>query len=451
MNKKILGPKGNFFIGNVPAMQRDTLSFYSNAQKEFGDYVRFRAIPSIYWYSITHPDAIHHILVGNRENYGKGKYWINQVSRLGGNGMVTSEGDFWKKQRNIVLPAFHQKSIRTFTETMTNEIQSMLSAWDKKYHNDEIIDVAAEMMQVGVRIAAQTLMNVDLSQDAVGLRGAIEDTFSYVSECILTPWQVPPPIPTKRNRNFFKQKKIIDDMVYGIIADRRKSQPEKIDILTMLMHTEDEDTGEKMSDLHLRNEIVTLLIAGHETVASALGWAWYLLAQHPDVEAKLKEEVDNVLNGKIPTYEDIAKLKYTRMVLDEVLRLYPSAWAIPRTPKEDDEINGFPIKKGCPIAVVQWVTHRHPDFWDDPEKFDPERFAEGKGKDRHKYAYFPFGGGERFCIGKQFAIMEGVLVLAMVMQRYRLKLIEGQTIQPEVSFTLTAKYGIKCKLEKNNK
>lgn len=418
MKNRILGPKGNLFIGSISSMQKDTLAFYSNAQKEYGDYVRFKAIPGFHWYSITHPDAIRHILVGNRDNYGKGKYWINQVARLGGTGLITSEGDFWKRQRNIVVPAFQSKSIKGFTDTMTSEIQDMLSNWDISYKEDKPVDVAAEMMELAVKIAAKTLIGVDLSKDAKGLRDSVEFSFTYVSDCILTPWKLPPPIPTKRNIQFYKHKKIIDEMVYEIIADHRVNPPEKIDILIMLMNAEDEDTGEKMADIHLRNEIVTLLIAGHETVASALGWAWYLLSKHPDVAARLQEEVRDVLNGGVPCYDDIAKLKYTRMVLDETLRLYPSAWAVPRTPKEDDEINGFPIKKGCPIAVVQWVTHRHPDFWDDPEKFDPERFAEGKTASQHKYAYFPFGGGERFCLGKQFAIIEGVLVLAMVVQKY---------------------------------
>ena len=235
-------------------------------------------------------------------------------------------------------------------------------------------------------------------------------------------------------------------MVLGLIAARRQAASRPDDLLSLLLAAQDEETGVGMTDEQVKDEALTLLTAGHETVGAALSWTWYLLGQHPQVQEDLYDEVRGKLGGRSPTLDDLPDLPLTRAVFEEALRLYPPAWGQPREAIQPDEINGFPIPAKAIVTVSQWITHRHPDFWDEPEQFKPERFLPGQAASRHKFAYFPFGGGPRVCIGNTFALMEGPLVLATIVQRFRVELVPGQTVVPDPTFTLRPKYGVKVLL-----
>lgn len=259
---------------------------------------------------------------------------------------------------------------------------------------------------------------------------------------------VPLWVPTPSNLRFKAARRRLDAVVYQIIERRRKTLNPAPDLLSMLMAARDEETGEAMSDTQLRDEVITLLLAGHETTAITLTWALYVLTREPAVEARLYEEVVSVLRGASPTVEDLRRLPYTRMVIEETMRLYPPAWGLPREAIHEDEIGGYFIPGRSLVALNQFLTHRHPDFWEDPERFDPERFTPERSSGRPAFAYFPFGGGQRVCIGSQFALMEATLVLAMIVQRYRIRLVPGHPIEFDTMFTLRPKYGVRVTFER---
>ncbi len=438
----------SLIFGSLPELQRDQLGFYMNAFKQYGDVVRFRAFGPIYAYMFFHPDDIEYILRRNNTNYHKGIAHQRFKSLLG-EGLLTSEGKIWLKQRRLSQPAFHRQRIAGFATTMTNATASMLEHWQSYAGSGQAFDVSAEMTRLTLQIVGQTLFNTDISGDEVKVvRDALYVALDYlnyrVSHFTLDFMER---LPTRRNRQYRKAQRILDKLVYDIIAERRQSGGDTGDLLSMLLLARDEETGEGMSDKQLHDEVMTLILAGHETTANTLTWTWYLLAQHPEVERKLHDELARVLSGRTPTVADLAQLPYTKMVIEESLRLYPPAWGMSRHAVADDEIRGYRVPAGTEVAVVQYVTHRHPDFWENPEAFDPERFTPERSAGRPNFAYFPFGGGPRLCIGNTFALMEAQLILAMIAQTYRLRLVPGQTIEPEPIITLRPRRGISMTLE----
>jgi cytochrome P450 len=395
-----------------------------------------------------HPDDIEYILRRNNTNYHKGIAHQRFKSLLG-EGLLTSEGKFWLKQRRLAQPAFHRQRIAGFATTMTNAAASMLEHWQSYAANGQAFDISAEMTRLTLQIVGQTLFRTDISGDeAKVVRDALYVALDYLSYRVahftLEPMEY---IPTRRNRQYWRARRILDKVVYDIIAERRQSEEDTGDLLSMLLLARDEETGEGMSDKQLHDEVMTLVLAGHETTANTLTWTWYLLAQHADVERKLHDELASVLGGRVPVVEDLQRLPYTKMVIEESLRLYPPAWGMSRHAVADDEIRGYRVPAGSEVAVVQYVTHRHPEFWDNPEAFDPDRFTPERSAGRPNFAYFPFGGGPRLCIGNTFALMEAQLILAMIAQTYRLRLVPDQTIEPEPIITLRPRRGISMTLE----
>ena len=444
--RTIPGPKGHWFMGSINDMRRDVLGFYSKAQKEYGDYLRFRAPLGFKWHAFSSPDAIHHILVKNHSNYTKGAHWTRAVSMLGGNGLVTSQGEFWQKQRKLMSPTFHRERVIGFADTMVATATEVTKEWNAEAGKEK--DFYSEMMRLTLRIICKVIFSIDISAKENELGKIVTESFDYVNYRVFHPFAAPLWMPTPRNLHFRKTSKALDDYVYEIIAARRSSGGDEKDVLSMLMAERHEEDNAAMTDKQLRDEVVTLMISGHETLSCTLAWVWYLLATNPQEEEKLKSELDTILGGKQARFEDIAQLKYTRMVLDESMRLYPAAWAIPRYAENDDEIEGYKIKKGSIIALLTSVTQRDPKYWDKPNEFNPENFTEDKISKRPKYAYYPFGGGPRQCIGIQIALMEGVLVLATLMQHYKPALPENYRVKEEVSFTLKPKDGLRVILEK---
>lgn len=433
------GPRGLPYVGNLPAMQRDILGFTLMARREYGDVVRVRTIGNNAWYLISHPDDIERVL--RNRNYPKGP--IGQgLYRLIGNGLLLSEGDFWLRQRRLAQPAFHRQRLINLAAMMTAKAELVAERWQALAAQHQPFNVTHEMMRLTLQIVGLALFNSDLSSAAGDVDHALTVALEDINYRSYHPFVLPDRYPTPRNRRFRQARATIDRLMYQLIEEHRRAGTDVGDLLSMLLAARDEETGAGMSDEQLRDEVATLVLAGHETTANALSWTWYLLAQHPLIAQKLHAELDSVLAGRSPTFEDLTNLPYNRMVIEEALRLYPPAWSTGRQIQHDEELHGYTVPAQSVVIIAQWVTHRHPAFWDDPERFDPERFTPERSAGRHKFAYFPFGGGPRQCIGNSFAMMEAQLILATLAQRYRLDLVQAQRVAPEPTVTLRPKYGI---------
>ncbi len=447
LDKKVPGPKGLPLLGNLLDLRKDSLGFIKKVQKEFGDIAHFKA-GKYRIYLVSHPDYAQRVFQDHYKNYGKQTKAWRKFRDFLGNGLLSNEGEFWKRQRRISQPAFHRDKIASFAAQMVQDTEELLKKWETAYQKNEPIDISSEMMHVTLQIMGETLLSANLSGDAEKVREAMTTTLRITNERLRSFIEVPLSIPTPKNRRFLKARQTLDDIVYKIIEDRQNKKNQYQDLLSMLMNTVDEETDERMNKKQLRDEVMTIFLAGHETTANALSWTFYLLSQKPEAEERLSSEIHSVLNGRAPTLADIPQLAYTERVVKESMRLCPPVPIIGRSVTEDDEMGGYFIPKNSVVLTTPYLTHRHPDFWENPEKFDPDRFLSERFSKLPKYAYFPFGGGPRLCIGNNFAMMEAVLILATIAQRYQLKLIPDQKIEVEVAITLRPKYGIKMQLEK---
>jgi len=425
-------------------MIRNPLPFLEKIFRQYGDIVHLRML-NLHIYAIAHPEGIKHALQDNHRNYTK-SFDYQILARLLGQGLVTSEGALWLRQRRLMQPMFHKQKIAAFGAMMTDCTAEMLDRWSGLAERGEAFDATSEMMRLTLHIVGRALLTMDLTSHAgrIGRDMTIaNERFAQFDLGTLMPW-----LPTPRNVRFRKATRELRGLVLDIIAQRRREGRDYGDLLSMLLAVRDEDTGEGMNDEQLRDEVLTLILAGHETTATALSWIWYLLSRNPEVEAKLHAELDEVLGGRAPTTADLANLNYTGMVVDEAMRIYPPVWAVGRAAIDDDEIMGYRIPKGSNLMLSQFYAHRHPSFWENPERFDPERFATERAAGRPRYAYFPFGGGPRMCIGNIFALTEAQLVLASVAQRYRLRVVPGHPIELQPLVTLRPRYGVKVTLER---
>jgi len=440
-------PPGPFYwtpFGPGPAIRRDPLGFFAGLARDHGDVVCLRMGP-VRGYLVYHPDGVKHILQDNNQNYVKGPI-IGRVKVLIGEGLFTSEGGFWRRQRRLAQPAFSRERLAGFATTMVSRTAERLARWAPAAARGEAIDVAAEMNALALTIVGETLFGRDLSGEAHvaghALRVALEVTSQRAMSYLVTPiW-----LPTARHRAFRRAVDILDTLVYEIIAARRRADAPGDDLLGMLMTARDEETGEGMSLRQLRDEVMTFLLAGHETTAVALAWTWYLLARHPDIAAATRDEVTGVLGSREPTVADLPHLPLARMVVEEAMRLYPPVWGIGRQAVGADSVCGYDIPAGALVNLSPWVTHRHPGLWPDPERFDPERFRPGHDRDRPRFAYFPFSGGPRLCIGEPFALLEAQLIVAMTLQRYALTLADARPVEIEPTLTLRPRGGLRMQV-----
>lgn len=435
------GPKGQFLFGSLPAYSRNPLEFMSDCAKTYGDVVHLTGlVPS---YLLNHPDFIEDMLVTQQQYLVKSQLGTI-VKPLLGNGLLLSEGDFWKKQRHLIQPTFHRNRIATYSEVMVDYTQQMLRTWQL----GEVRDIQHEMMNLTLAIAAKTFFGSAIESDVDVIDRAVKamlQQFDRRTQNLLL-FLLPDSIPTPENLRFRHSIQQLDSVVYRLIHERRSAGKETDDLLSMLLHIRAED-GTQMSDRQVRDEVNTFLLAGHETTALTLSWVWYLLAQHPEIEAKLVTELQTVLAGRSPSLADLPQLRYTEWIVLEAMRLYPPVWAIVRTVAEDCEIAGYPVKAGHGFVTSPWVVHRDPRWFSEPDQFNPDRWDNDFAKHLPSFAYFPFGGGSRICIGKAFAMMESCLLLATIASAYRMKLVSQQVVEPWASLTLRPKQAIQVLLE----
>lgn len=438
------GPRGHPVWGSQRDFQADPLRTFDAAARRYGDIVRFRSGPA-HFYLITHPDDVKHVLQDNHPNYVKGPLNDLYLKPLLGDGLLTSEGGFWLRQRRLMQPAFHRQRLAQFGAVMADEAQATAARWRAWAERGEPFDVAEEMMRLTLTIVGKTLFSTDVSSTAGEVGPALALAQAHVNYRSTHLFSLPEAVPTPRNLRFRQARATLDHVVLDMIEARRASGEDHGDLLSMLLAARDEETGEGMSDRQLRDEVMTLFLAGHETTANALAWTWYLLSEHPAQARRLREELAHVLGGRAPTVADLPHLKYTAMVLDEALRLYPPAWTLSRSAVQADELGGYPVPARALITLCSYSTHRHPAFWDHPDAFDPERFAPERAAARPRYAYFPFGGGPRQCIGNNFALMEATLVLATLAQAYEVEVVPGHPIALEPLITLRPRHGIQVR------
>jgi cytochrome P450 len=424
-------------LGFAMQAQRNLLELMDGQFKRYGDTFMFEAMKRRQ-YMFSHPDHIQEIVLTQASKFHKESDYKNEkhgLARFMGNGLVVSDGEFWKRQRKLSAPALHARRIQNYAGTMVEYTAQMLDQWQ----DGARLDIADEMMRLTLNIVARTLFNVDVSKDATRIKEAM-DTLQEVaggSTFLRLPTWVPTPLELRARKGL----RDLDEIVYGIIRERRASGEDKGDLLSMLLLAKDDD-GNGMTDKQARDEAVTMFLAGHETTANALNWTFYALAQHPDILAKLHAEVDTVLAGRMPTLPDLEQLKYTEMVVKESMRLYPPVWGFGRQAMEDVRIGEYEVPQGSSLVVSTYWTHRDPRWFPYPARFDPERFnAENEPKIR-KYAYVPFGGGPRICIGNSFAMMEARLLLATIVSRFTLSLAPGQRVEMLPLITLNPKGGL---------
>lgn len=425
-------------VGVLPELQKDPLGVMERGTLNYGPMVRMPLPLGVEAFLISEPQLVEHVLVTNSRNYVKQTRGYEMLRKVLGNGLVTSEGDFWKRQRRIAQPAFHRERLFAFGETMTKAATDMVDGWKP----GQTFDVADAFMRVTLRLVGETLLSSDVTSAASEVGQAITVALEHLIHRTLHPFSFPEWVPTPTNLAFKKALHQLDSVVMGMIATRRAGKGPTNDLLAMLMEARDPETGEGMSDEQLRDEVMTIFLAGHETTANALAWTVMLLGKSPAVEQRLMKELNEVLGGRVPTMSDVPKLTYTAMVLKESMRLYPPVWSLARRVEEDDVVDGVVFPKGAIVFICPYALHRHPKHWKDPEAFDPERFA-ADAPAPTKGAYLPFSMGQRKCIGDTFAMVEAQLVLATVLQRMHLALVPGQAFAPEPVITLRPLGGVK--------
>jgi cytochrome P450 len=432
-------PPGHLLVGNAPELSAGPLDFVVRARRDYGDVVRLR-FPFVRAYLVAHPDDIKHILQDNHENYTKENIDYRLLRRGLGKGLLTSDGPYWTRQRRLIQPIFLRERVAQMGELMAQEAQRLVRDWEQRVGGGKPFDVAAEMTRVTLAIVARALFSLDVAHYA----RVIGESLTTMNEAMAQAGfsALLPFLPSRSNRRTRSARRALDSVIWKVIAERRKSTDWPDDLLSLLLSARDQQTGKPLSDIQVRDEVATFLLAGHETTANALAWTWYLLGCNPQCEARLHAEVAEVLRGRAPCVADLPRLRYATMVIGESLRMYPPAWAISRSNLEEDELGGYRIRRGSLIYISQYVTHRHPDFWPDPDYFDPERFTPERSPARPKYAYFPFSGGPRACIGSQFALAEAVLILCSIAQRWRLKLVPEHPVQMYPLITLRPRFGI---------
>ena len=437
------GPPPRFLVGHFPLLGHDPLAVFTRWARDFGDMFYYRA-GWIHVYFLNHPDLIESVLISQSQNFAKDKVIQNSRWFLG-QGLLTSEGSEWRRQRRLCQPAFHRERLSSYGQTMGAYTEEMLTTWSE----GESRDIHQEMMRLTMRIVAKVLFSVEVSEDAQKVATSLNLLMRHTSGLRMI---MPPPLrhlPLPALVRVKRAVRELDEIVNRIIRERRTSGADTGDLLSMLMEARDED-GSVMTDRQLRDEIMTFLLAGHETTAVSLSWTWYLLSQHPEAARKLHRELRDVLGGRTPQLEDMVRLPYTDRVVKESMRLYPPAWSLARTTAKEMEVGGYLLPVGANVVMSPWIMHRDPRFFENPERFDPDRWAVEIAQRLPRFAYFPFGGGPRLCIGASFAMMEANLLLATIAQRFQLSLVPGHPVVPQPGITLRPRHGIQMSLAKTS-
>lgn len=426
------GPRGRFLLGHLPELRRDPLEFLVSCARDYGDVARYRVL-HVDACLLSHPDDIETVLHTNSQNFVKGRS-LRASRALLGNGLLNSEGEVWRRQRRMVQPAFQRDRIAVHGSVIVDHTRRLIDAW----RPGETLDVHQAMTRLTMQIITEALFGARVEREAEEVIAALHVFHEQYRAGLLLSAR----IPTPGNLRLKRAVRRLDGIIYRIIGERRADREETSDWLSLLLRAQD-DTGGRMTDRQLRDEVMTLFVAGHETLAASLSWTFYLLSEHPAVEAKLAAEIEAVLGGRTPTVADLPQLKYAERVVKESLRLYPPAWALSRMALRDCTLGGYRVPAGASVTMSQWIVQRDPRYFDRPAEFDPDRWTDEFTQRLPRFAYFPFGGGPRVCIGASLALMEAVLIVATVVQCYRLTLAPGHSVEMWPTLTLQPKHGMK--------
>lgn len=437
---RVPGPRGRRLLGSLLEVRRDRLNFVRHATEKYGDLICFRMGPKRL-YLLNHPDHARHVLCDNVANYRKGLGLV-EAKPLLGQGLLTSDGELWASQRRLLQAAFHNKRIEDLSHLMVDAAHSTLERWEERPAGEHVVDIAREMVRLTINILGSTLFRIDLSEKTEDISRDLTLLARWSMSRMASLWKLPLRVPTPQNRRARAALGRLESVVAEIVR-----RPELVDgsgkeSLLSLMTAQNSENGSSTNEKQIRDEMMTLLLAGHETTAATLTWTWYLVSQNPEVERRLHAEVDEVLAGRRATSSDVPRLVYTKMIVSEALRLYPPVWLLPRKAIKADRLGEHVIAANSDVLVCVYTIHRHPQFWFDPERFDPQRFAPDEGTERNAGAYLPFGAGPRTCLGSRFGLMEVVLMVATIAQRFSLRLAGDQAVEPEASLTLHPRRGL---------
>jgi cytochrome P450 len=437
------GPRGHLLLGSIPAIRRDNVHAFLDIWRRYGDTVRLRGPATLYL--VAHPDGVKHVLQDNAANYPRPPAVRDRLRAIVGDGLVGAEGATWVRSRRMAQPAFRRHHLDRFCALFAEATAEVLDGWERAAELGRPLDVEAEMIRVSLANLGASLFQADWRRDVDRIAPAVTDILAFANSR-LTSVVDTSRLPLPSTRRFQRRLELLDSILYPLIGQRRRA-PLGDDLVSMLVDARDED-GARLTDKQVRDETISFFIAGHATIASALTWTWYLLSTHPEGWRRLRTEVDEVLGGRPPSAADLPRLRYAGMVTQEAMRLYPPIYLLLRRALADDEVGGYRIPAGADIAMCPYVTHRHPAFWDNPEGFDPERFAPELAGRRHRMAFFPFSGGPRRCIGEGFAQVQLPLVVAMVSQRYRLSLLPARPAEIAVAVTLRPRAPMLMRVER---
>jgi cytochrome P450 len=433
------GPPSKLLRPNFLIFRRDPLSFMDQVARAYGDIVYFKLGPQDVYF-LNHPDFIKDVLVTHHQSFIKGRA-LQRSKRLLGEGLLTSEGEFHRRQRRLAQPAFHRQRIASYASVMTDYSARVMGRW----RDGETLDISQEMMRLTLAIVGKTLFDADVEAEAQEIGAALTVVMDLFDTLLMPFSELLEKLPLPQNKRFKKARERLDATIYRIIKEHREGGEDHGDLLSMLLLAQDEEDrrGGGMTDEQVRDEAMTIFLAGHETTANALTWTFYLLSQHADVEARLHEELDQVLGGRTPLMDDVARLPYTEMVLTEAMRLYPPAWAVGRLAVRDHEVGGYVVPGGSLVLLSQYAMHHDARFFPAPERFDPLRWTTEARESRPQFSYFPFGGGPRRCIGEGFAWMEGILLISTLARKWRMRLVPEQRVEVRPVITLRPKHGMR--------
>ena len=435
------GPRSVIPLSGLLAYRKGPLPFFQNLAAQYGDISYFRLGPQEAFF-INHPEYIKDVLVTNYSSFHKGLA-LQRAKRLLGEGLLTSEDEFHRRQRRLAQPAFHRARIASYAGVMADYASQTRAGW----HDGETLDMSTEMMRLTLGIVGKTLFDADVVSDAQEVGEAMTVVMDLFNTITIPFFELLQKLPLPQLRRFDTARAKLDAIIFRLIEERRRTGEDRGDLLSMLLLAHDTEVdGGAMTNEQLRDELMTIFLAGHETTANALTWTWYLLSQNPEAEAGLHEEIDRVLGLRLPNFDDVAKLKYTEMVLAESMRLYPPAWALGRLAMEEFELGGYVIPKKSLVLMSQYVMHRNPRYFTEPLKFDLERWAPEARESRPQFSYFPFGGGPRRCIGEGFAWMEGILLIATIAQQWQMRLVPNHPVVLKPVITLRPKHGMRMTL-----
>jgi len=443
------GPKGYPFIGSLPKLASSRrVEWLQSITNTYGDVVEFTLLKKNF-YLINHPDLIKDILTRDIDNYTKKTISFKFIKEVLGESTFTAMGDDWRRKRLTVQPSFRNASISNLATIMTDCIEDFLTEWESQCDRGNSIELSEAMMHLTLKVVVKALFSSTLSDtDFKDITKVFKPLLEAVNARISLPVKMLYRLPLHKNKKYQGYIDTLDVIIYRIIADRRSANNKPTDLLQMLMDATDEETGLPLTDIELRNELMTMFIAGHETTANAMSWLWTILSSKSDVREKIEQEVDEVLGDRMPVASDFANLPYCLKVFKETMRLYPPVPILPRQVEKDTTLGGYHIKGGSGVLFSPHLLHRHPEFWDAPEVFNPNRFDKAEERKRHTYAYLPFGGGARVCVGNNFALMEAVFIIAMTTQRFRVNLAPDTNFEPLVGLTTKPKFALNAQLQR---